>query len=96
MPPAQGLGSLQLIPLSLGKLSHVRPRCPLPLVKAPVTSGSWPIPSPTVSFHEDPSPLAQGSALPDSGDFRKPGSEFKALTTSPNVSYPAVGYTAQP
>lgn len=31
-----------------GKMSHVRPRCPLPLLESPVTSGSWPSPSPTV------------------------------------------------
>lgn len=40
--------------------------------------------------------LTQGSALPESGDFRKPGSELRGLTVNPTLSYPFVEYTAQP
>lgn len=40
--------------------------------------------------------LTQGSALHESGNFRKPGSELRGLTVNLTLSYPSVEYTAQP
>lgn len=65
-----------------------------------LTSDLWLLAHPR--HHCSPSPyirtpsLTQGSALPESSDFRKPGSELRGLIVNPTLSYPSVEYTAQP
>lgn len=66
---------------------------------ARVTSNLWllaqPQPHGLLSAYMRTPSLAQGSALPKSGDLGKPGLELRDLTTNPTVSFPAVGHTAQ-